>query len=139
MADEAGTHGKEHARKPAPSRPPPPTVMPTTSKLPSSVQKHFEELTNLLPQRVRWSYNEDKKWLPFCGLDSLRIEQCYRQLPADKSCEPEVYEVCTVRGELYDVDLVQRVCKPVYWKGDIKLNIINNTIGINVAYPVNYY
>lgn len=122
MDDTTSEKGKE--TKGSPARPPQPRVMQTAKHLPSTVKKHFEEISDLRPERVKWFYQEDKKWTPFCGLDSLRIEQCYRGLPKEAKTLPEVFEICTVRGGLYDVDAVKRICKPVYWKGeDLSLNL----------------
>ena len=117
MDDSTSEKGKQ--KKTPPSRPPQPRAMPVVKNLPSSVKKHFEQLSDLLPERVRWFYFEDKKWAPFCGLDSLRIEKCYRCLPTEASNAmlPDLYETYTVRGGLYDVDVVEKVCKPIYWKG----------------------
>ena len=62
--------------------------------------------------QVRWFYREpDKYWQPFCGSDSVRLEQAYR-----------VYEYNTgksipipVKGDMYEVDLFTRVLNPIYW------------------------
>ena len=115
------TSGKDFKpKKTRPARPPPPRAMQATNSVPSTVQRHYEELSDFRAERVRWFYYEDKKWLPFCGLDSLKIEQCFRHLPSkDAKTLPDCYEVCTVLGGLYDVDVAKRLCKPVYWKGSL--------------------
>lgn len=87
---------------------------------PASLLKHLEALSEVCPERVRWFYFENRKWSPFCGRDSLRIEHCFRRLPMqknDKNMLPDVYELCSVLGGLYDADVVKRICEPVYWKG----------------------
>uniref|UniRef100_A0A6Q2YD95 DDHD domain-containing protein n=1 Tax=Esox lucius TaxID=8010 RepID=A0A6Q2YD95_ESOLU len=91
----------------------------------SSRHRYNEIVTELGPEEVRWFYKEDKKnWKPFVGHDSLKIEVMFR-----KFCElnPEATEgrdidlininveaVC-VRGGLYEVDVKERECYPVYW------------------------
>ena len=67
---------------------------------------------NLEINQVRWFYREqDKYWQPFCGSDSVRLEQTYR-----------VYEYnigksipIPVKGDMYEVDLFTRVLYPIYW------------------------
>ena len=65
------------ANKP-PGRPPPPKVIIPASQTPLSVRHHFEHLQLLGPARVRWFYQEDKKWIPFRGKDSLEIEKTFQ-------------------------------------------------------------
>lgn len=64
-----GAHGP-------PKRPPPPVSKPGTPSF--SVQQHREHLQGLTPSKVRWFYQEDKKWIAFNGGDSLRIEKVFR-------------------------------------------------------------
>lgn len=60
-----------------PKRPPPPVPnKPQTP--PQSIQQHREHLQGLSPSKVRWFYQEDKKWIAFNGGDSLRIERTFR-------------------------------------------------------------
>lgn len=105
-------------KKIAPPRPPPPRF--------SSVQDHLDELCELRPERVRWFVQEDRKWIPFSGFDSLSIEACFRNVkevennPNDVSDSQTLYELATVKGGLYEVDVVARECKPIYWKGMLK-------------------
>ncbi|XP_057199933.1 phospholipase DDHD1 isoform X2 [Triplophysa rosa] len=99
----------------------------------SSCPRHrFEVTTELGPEEVRWFYKEDKKtWKPFMGHDSLRIEMMYRrfsesqgaeemlrdggeQEPAGSTENTTVDAVC-VRGGLYEVDVKNKECSPVYW------------------------
>uniref|UniRef100_A0A667Y459 DDHD domain containing 1 n=1 Tax=Myripristis murdjan TaxID=586833 RepID=A0A667Y459_9TELE len=89
----------------------------------SSRHRYSEIVTELGPEEVRWFYKEDKKtWKPFVGHDSLKIELAFRrlcQLNPDSERDPESIElsieaVC-VRGGLYEVDIKERECYPVYW------------------------
>lgn len=102
----------------------------------SSAARHrFQVITELGPEEVRWFYREDKKtWKPFMGHDSLRIEIMYRRLnpersrggeeipggldggqsPLETSADTAVEAVC-VRGGLYEVDVRNKECYPVYW------------------------
>ena len=75
---------------------------------------------------MRWFVKDDKKWTAFNGRDSLAIESCYRQIEqleqrkedARKPLNtPTLYEFPTVKGGLYEVDIVARECIPIYWKG----------------------
>jgi hypothetical protein len=114
------TSEKAKPKKTAPARPPPPRAMQVRNDLPSTVRKHYEELSDIRVERVRWFYYEDKKWSPFCGQDSLKIEQCFRRMPRkDVKTLPDFNEVCTVLGGLYDADVARRICKSVYWKGSV--------------------
>uniref|UniRef100_A0A669BF42 DDHD domain containing 1 n=1 Tax=Oreochromis niloticus TaxID=8128 RepID=A0A669BF42_ORENI len=101
----------------------------------SSRHRFNEVVTELGPEEVRWFYKEDKKtWKPFLGHDSLNIELMFRkycELNPGAACpqasggedesgdaesiELNVESVC-VRGGLYQVDIIQRQCYPVYWK-----------------------
>ena len=110
---------------PKPPRPPPPT---SNCKLPRppSIQQHLEAIQGLKADRVRWFVKEDKKWQPFNGCDSLSIENCYRKILDLEIREEDsskilntssIYEMPTVKGGLYEVDVVARECKPIYWKG----------------------
>uniref|UniRef100_A0A672G9X0 Phospholipase DDHD1-like n=1 Tax=Salarias fasciatus TaxID=181472 RepID=A0A672G9X0_SALFA len=106
----------------------------------SSRHRFNEVVTELGPEEVRWFYKEDKKtWKAFLGHDSLKIERMFRKycelnpgapgrrsldtstftLSSDErdpdSIEINVEPVC-VRGGLYEVDVKERECYPVYWK-----------------------
>lgn len=103
-----------------PPRPPPP-------KQPrSSIEEHLQHLRPLKPERVRWFWKEDKKWVPFNGSDSLAIESTFRHIselelkvedPSKQLNSPRIYDLPTVKGRLYSVDVVARQCSPIYWKG----------------------
>ncbi|KAA0711495.1 Phospholipase DDHD1 [Triplophysa tibetana] len=108
----------------------------------SSCPRHrFEVTTELGPEEVRWFYKEDKKtWKPFMGHDSLRIEMIYRRfyenhgaeemvrdrgeqepagsralLETSVSTEDMTVDAVCVRGGLYEVDVKNKECSPVYW------------------------
>lgn len=107
----------------------------------STCSRHrFEVTTELGPEEVRWFYKEDKKtWKPFMGHDSLRIEMMYRKFcesgvgemlrdggeqepagsrtPVETSVSTEnmTVEAVCVRGGLYEVDVRNKECSPVYW------------------------
>lgn len=99
---------------------------------------------DLGPEMVRWFYKveADKKWTPFIGYDSLRIEWKYRDLLQDTGTSPEgskkesfisgsehsspkepeksgVVERIVVRGGLYEVDVKHRKCESIYWQGEV--------------------
>ncbi|XP_013412513.1 phospholipase DDHD1 [Lingula anatina] len=84
-------------------------------------------VTDLDPGEVRWFYREkgDKKWTPFTGYDSLRIEYKYRALldnlhkPKRKVTEDGInVDLISVRGALYEVDVASKECYPIYWTGE---------------------
>ncbi|XP_052475558.1 phospholipase DDHD1 isoform X3 [Carassius gibelio] len=118
----------------------------------SSASRHrLQVITELGPEEVRWFYKEDKKtWKPFMGHDSLRIEIMYRRFcqlnperalrrggeetPEDggpdggqsslnTSRESAVEAVC-VRGGLYEVDVVNKECYPVYWNQQDRIPVM---------------
>jgi len=81
-----------------------------------------EYVDHLQPEEVRWLYKRegDKKWTPFIGYDSLRIECRYRvqqQTAVEDLSQAEVadLDLILVRGGLYEVDVPKGLCNPVYW------------------------
>ena len=82
-----------------------------------------EFVDNLLPEEVRWFYKgkRDKKWIPFIGYDSLRIECRYRVQTNGTVDYSDVdfneLDLILVRGGLYEVDVSSQSCNPVYWTG----------------------
>lgn len=89
----------------------------------SSLLQHFEHLQPLAAHRIRWFYKEDDKWKPFDGADSLNIEKAYRYFKDVQNSEQEddgidlTSAVCTtVRGALYEADVLDRECRPLYWR-----------------------
>lgn len=97
-----------------------------TARTRPSTRSRSGEVTELEAQEVRWFYREDKRnWKPFVGHDSLKIELAYRTLCALRDAREGVFEaedsececvepVC-VRGGLYEVDVKEKECYPVYW------------------------
>ncbi|XP_011504697.1 PREDICTED: phospholipase DDHD1-like, partial [Ceratosolen solmsi marchali] len=79
----------------------------------------------LTPEEVRWLYRDDvnKRWMDFCGYDSLRIEKAWRQRQ-DNTNENENtnnslnIERVVVRGGMYDVELENMKCVSIYWPGE---------------------
>ena len=64
--------------------------------------------------QVRWFYREpDKYWQPFCGSDSVRLEQTYRVYGEYNTKESMLIPVM---GDMYEVDLSTRVLNPIYWE-----------------------
>ncbi|XP_052058815.1 phospholipase DDHD1-like isoform X2 [Mytilus californianus] len=102
------------------------TVSESRSTPPLTRQKNLlfpvnEEVDHLRPEEVRWLYKSksDKKWHSFIGYDSLRIECRFRALQTIDEDEDIIdNDVISVRGGLYEVDVVLKTCKPVYWSGD---------------------
>ncbi|KAM3918886.1 phospholipase DDHD1 isoform 2-T2 [Leptodactylus fuscus] len=115
----------------------------------SSSRPRYEIVTELGAEEVRWFYKEEKKsWKPFIGYDSLRIELAYRRL-LELSAAPEgdqtapgegetgvagldvvnigdvvkIEPVC-VRSGLYEVDVAEGECYPVYWNQSDKIPVM---------------
>lgn len=114
----------------------------------SSSRPRYEIVTELGAEEVRWFYKEEKKsWKPFIGYDSLRIELAYRRLlelsaapegePEGEPAEPstagldvvnigdvvKIEPVC-VRSGLYEVDVTEGECYPVYWNQSDKIPVM---------------
>uniref|UniRef100_A0A673K295 DDHD domain-containing protein n=1 Tax=Sinocyclocheilus rhinocerous TaxID=307959 RepID=A0A673K295_9TELE len=107
----------------------------------SCASRHrFEVITELGPEEVRWFYKEDKKtWKPFMGHDSLRIEIMYRrfcelnperalsrggeEILKDDGIDITIEAVC-VRGGLYEVDVRNKECYPVYWNQQDRIPVM---------------
>ncbi|CAG5136440.1 unnamed protein product, partial [Candidula unifasciata] len=82
-------------------------------------QKEFVE--ELRPEEVRWFYKHEggKKWTSFIGYDSLRIECRFRALKlSNENGDIDENERILVRGGLYEVDVKNKKCLPVYWTED---------------------
>ena len=111
-----------------PPRPPPPdrATVPKRPSPPPSVKHHLEELQCLKRGKVRWFYKEEKKWVPFNGADSLEIERAYQEahgkeinvdFQQENQPKVEILILPTVRGRLYEVDIIKKECTAIYWKG----------------------
>lgn len=98
----------------------------------------FEEDVNevpyvepLKPEQIRWFYKDgvDKRWIEFCGYDSLRIEAAWRRkVEREKNTkenkenrtnrnDTESCETVVVKGGMYDVELDKLKCISIYWPG----------------------
>ncbi|NXI63452.1 DDHD1 Phospholipase, partial [Anseranas semipalmata] len=85
----------------------------------------YEVVRELGAEEGRWFYREDRKtWKPFIGYDSLRIELAFRALgPEPREGEAAVEPVC-VRSGLYEVDVANAECYPVYWNQTEKIPVM---------------
>ena len=88
----------------------------------------IDTVEELRPEQVRWFYKHesDKKWIPFIGYDSLRIECQYREVCTRSDPEDVVdkrSDLIVTRGGLYEVDVVEKKCIPVYWNRKSKCYI----------------
>ncbi|XP_031559157.1 phospholipase DDHD1-like [Actinia tenebrosa] len=112
------------ARPSRPPRPPPPDI-----KRNPSIAQHLDALQKLRPERIRWFFKEEdnKRWTPFNGRDSLSIEETFRKIKELETSSPKadpdkplnttmLYDFPIVKGGLYEVDVVARQCSPIYWK-----------------------
>ncbi|XP_072895950.1 phospholipase DDHD1b isoform X1 [Hemitrygon akajei] len=87
-----------------------------------SIRHRYDVVGELGSEEVRWFYKEDRKtWKPFIGYDSLRIELMYREYSefvakagSPLLARPALDTVC-VRGGLYEVNVIDKECYPVYW------------------------
>ncbi|XP_042669157.1 phospholipase DDHD1 isoform X2 [Centrocercus urophasianus] len=83
----------------------------------------YEVVRELGAEEVRWFYREDRKsWKPFIGYDSLRIELAFRAL--GPSPERTAVEPVCVRSGLYEVDVANAECYPVYWNQTEKIPVM---------------
>ncbi|XP_033327758.2 phospholipase DDHD1 isoform X1 [Megalopta genalis] len=80
----------------------------------------------LTPMQIRWFYRDgvDKRWVEFCGYDSLRIEnawQNYQDL-LNKNNDalnnlPHIEKI-VVKGGMYDVEIDKMKCVSIYCPGE---------------------
>lgn len=116
---EDDTCTKAPPKKPKPPRPPPPRKSKPDSSSSSSLKS--EKVADLVVQKVRWLYREEKKWVPFIGYDSCQMEWKYRQAQLQVKEGEEGMDVdigtVAVRGGLYEVDVAKRQCHAIYWSG----------------------
>lgn len=121
-ASKESTPSSPPPRPSKPPRPPPPKTNP-------SIAQHLDALQSLRSERIRWFFKEDddKRWTPFNGRDSLAIEETFRKISELETSSPKadpekplntaaLYELPIVKGGLYEVDVVARECNPIYWK-----------------------
>uniref|UniRef100_A0A0C9RDA9 DDHD1_2 protein n=1 Tax=Fopius arisanus TaxID=64838 RepID=A0A0C9RDA9_9HYME len=77
----------------------------------------------LTPQEIRWFYKDqvDKRWVEFCGYDSLRIENAWRNKSEKERNANEIDNDCervVVKGGMYDVTLDDMKCVSIFWAGE---------------------
>ncbi|KAK2581696.1 hypothetical protein KPH14_002183 [Odynerus spinipes] len=80
----------------------------------------------LTPEEIRWFYKGgvDKRWVEFCGYDSLRIEAAWQKRQSllnksnDKTGELPPPEKVVVRGGMYDTEIDNMKCVSIYWPGE---------------------
>uniref|UniRef100_A0A4W6DLY6 DDHD domain containing 1b n=1 Tax=Lates calcarifer TaxID=8187 RepID=A0A4W6DLY6_LATCA len=103
----------------------------TKKRIRSNSSRHRGDIvTELGPEEVRWFYKEDKRtWKPFVGHDSLKIEIVYRRFceqNPDKVKHPidVIVEAVCVRGGLYEVDIREKECYPVYWNQQDRIPVM---------------
>nr|CAB3236623.1 phospholipase DDHD1-like [Phallusia mammillata] len=77
-----------------------------------SLKEDIQKVDNLRPDEVRWFYlsSKTKNWKAFLGRDSLYLEKAWRSSAFEKACN----KVC-VRGGMFEVDVIEMKCYPVYW------------------------
>ncbi|XP_076641510.1 phospholipase DDHD1 isoform X2 [Halictus rubicundus] len=76
----------------------------------------------LTPMQVRWFYRDgvDKRWVEFCGYDSLRIENAWRNYQDLISSNIDTLnnlphiEKIVVKGGMYDVEIDKMKCISIY-------------------------
>lgn len=68
---------------------------------------------------VRWLYKGEKeKWIPFCGNDSILLEEEYFSSQNWRGeLRRSVDSSVLVRDGMYTADVKKKVCQPVYWEG----------------------
>ena len=65
---------------------------------------------------VRWFHTRNSKyWLPFCGVDSLKLEVMHQMMPVLGEATPACVDVM---GDLYEANLKTRTCTAIYWTGN---------------------
>lgn len=102
-----------------------PSVSPTLS---GSRQK----IPPLKAHEIRWFYEEPgKAWIPFNGHDSLCLEDCYQKLQTNKGsaggCE------VSVLGDAYEANILEKICKPIYWTGQWMYKYLYIPFGMRVC------
>ncbi|VDL18490.1 unnamed protein product [Hymenolepis diminuta] len=81
-----------------------------------------DDQTSLSPSKVRWFYKDEaaKKWIPFNGYDSIKIELSHLYLSKCRTRHPDEiddsFKPLVVRDGLYEVDVVTKQCYPIYWE-----------------------
>lgn len=79
------------------------------------------DFVSIQPRMIRWLYKEDStssKWSVFNGLDSLSLE-CEFLLSKQGNCKTKMKAV-QVLNRLFEVDILEKKCSPIYWEGNFK-------------------
>lgn len=118
-----GSASKRRASSPTPSTSrwrPQRQPQPPPAHLKKYLYPKSEIVEEMHPEDVRWMYRDasKKKWIPFIGYDSLRVEFKYRELSVTASHPEKQVEMIVVRGGLYEVDVISRQCYSLFWSGD---------------------
>lgn len=100
----------------------------------------------LTPEEIRWFYKDgvDKRWIEFCGYDSLRIEKIYqdRRRLIDKSNDEisdlPPAEKIVVKGGMYDVEIDNMKCVSIYWPGDHTLHYLLILLHHNIVLSLHF-
>lgn len=93
-----------------------------------------------MPEQVRWFYRDgvDKRWIEFCGYDSLRIENAWRNYQNllsknnDTSNSLPPIEKIVVKGGMYDVEIDKMKCVSIYCPGTIFFYLKISTLFIKI-------
>ena len=100
-----------------------PPARPHASPSKASSESNLYVPPPLHSHEIRWFYQETGKyWQPFNGYDSMALEDCYQRMKSDTKQESTAatsggsYEV-VVLGDIYEVNLAENTCKPIYWSG----------------------
>ncbi|XP_076749269.1 phospholipase DDHD1 isoform X2 [Xylocopa sonorina] len=103
-----------------------PTVESNLKEETQSVANQLAYAEPLTAEQIRWFYRDgvDKRWVEFCGYDSLRIENAWQNhqdllsTNDNKSCTLPPTEKIVVKGGMYDVDLDKMKCVSIYCSGE---------------------
>ncbi|XP_076231435.1 phospholipase DDHD1 isoform X3 [Calliopsis andreniformis] len=102
------------------------TTEQNSKEEPESVMSELMYAEPLTPEQIRWFYRDgvDKRWVEFCGYDSLRIEnawQNYQNLVSknnDEAHSSPPIEKIVVKGGMYDVEIDKMKCVSIYCPGE---------------------
>lgn len=92
-----------------------------------TLKREIDEVEKLRVEEVRWFYQSGRKkrWKPFIGADSILIETEWRCI---SKSDREINRVC-VRGGMYEVDVLEKKCFPVYWSS-VNLKGVEENVNI---------
>ena len=82
---------------------------------------------------VRWFHTRNSKyWLPFCGVDSLKLQVMHQMMPVLGEATPACVDVM---GDLYEANLKTRTCTAIYWTGNTYPTIPSLSISAHIYRP----